>query len=155
MRCFPFLSPLCCLAPLARVAGRRFVAGLLGLLLPLLPAAAQRLSQTLNSGWQFSRADAAADFATARPPAGGWTPVSLPHTWNAHDVLDDAPGYYRGLGWYRRPLVLPAEWQRRPVYLYFEGANQQAEVYVNGQLASRHAGGYRKCTPTGPRCACC
>ncbi|SNC77681.1 beta-galactosidase [Hymenobacter gelipurpurascens] len=115
----------------------------LGLCLLLLsaPADAQRLVQSINSNWLFAKAEGQA-FESAGLPSSGWQPVSLPHTWNAADVLDDEPGYYRGVGWYRKTLTVPADWQNRAVYLYFEGANQEAEVLVNGQLAGRHAGGY-------------
>ena len=36
----------------------------------------------------------------------GWQPVNLPHTWNVHDVMDEAPGYWRGIGWYRKHFSL-------------------------------------------------
>ncbi|PJJ58691.1 glycoside hydrolase family 2 TIM barrel-domain containing protein [Hymenobacter chitinivorans] len=114
---------------------------LLILLLALPAAAQQRITQSINSNWLF-RKDAAESTAASVAAATGWEKVSLPHTWNAADVLDDEPGYYRGTGWYRKTLQVPAEWQQKRVYLYFEGANQEAEVYVNGQLAGRHAGGY-------------
>lgn len=57
-------------------------------------------------------------------------------------MLDDQPGYYRGVGWCRKTVFVPAAWRGQSVYLHFEGANQETEVYVNGQLAGRHAGGY-------------
>lgn len=113
---------------------------LLGLLLAA-PAQAQRVVQSINATWEFAKAEGQGAESSAAP-SRGWAAVSLPHTWNAADVLDDEPGYYRGVGWYRKTLLVPADWQRRAVYLYFEGANQEAEVYVNGQLAGRHAGGY-------------
>jgi beta-galactosidase len=105
------------------------------------PAAAQRLTQSINTNWLF-RQDSVARTPTEAAQASGWKKVSLPHTWNAADVLDDEPGYYRGAGWYQKTLVVPADWRHRAVYLHFEGANQEAEVYVNGQLAGRHVGGY-------------
>lgn len=111
------------------------------LLLAGHPAAAQRLEQSIGANWLFSKDSAAFD-TSRRPAAPHWQPVSLPHTWNATDVLDDPPGYYRGVGWYQKTLVVPAAWQHRPVYLRFGAANQEAAVYVNGQLAGRHAGGY-------------
>jgi beta-galactosidase len=114
---------------------------LLALLLLAGPAAAQRVVQSINSNWLF-RKDSLALSPSQVVAAAGWEKISLPHTWNATDVLDDEPGYYRGGGWYRKTLFVPADWQRRVVYLHFEGANQEAEVYVNGQLAGRHAGGY-------------
>ncbi|WP_236668795.1 glycoside hydrolase family 2 TIM barrel-domain containing protein [Hymenobacter rubidus] len=122
--------------------GGRFATCALLLFLSFLarPAAAQRVVQSINANWLFRKADGT-DFAKT-PAAAGWDKISLPHTWNAADVLDDEPGYYRGVGWYKKALHVPADWQSRRVYLHFEGAGQAAEVYVNGQLAGRHAGGY-------------
>ncbi|WP_240935537.1 glycoside hydrolase family 2 TIM barrel-domain containing protein [Hymenobacter sp. HDW8] len=116
---------------------------LLALLLTLLvmPTQAQRVVQSINANWLFSKAEGQ-EFASSVAPASGWEKISLPHTWNAADVLDDEPGHYRGVGWYKKTLHIPADWQRRRVYVYFEGANQEAEVFVNGQLVGRHAGGY-------------
>lgn len=105
------------------------------------PVAAQRLTQSISANWLFSKDSAAFDTSN-EPQAPHWQKVSLPHTWNATDVLDDTPGYYRGVGWYRKTLTVPAAWQHRRLYLHFGAANQEAEVYVNGQLAGRHAGGY-------------
>ncbi len=105
------------------------------------PVAAQRLTQSISANWLFSK-DSAAFEASREPRAPHWQKVSLPHTWNAADVLDDAPGYYRGVGWYRKTLTVPAAWQHRRLYVHFGAANQEAEVFVNGRLAGRHAGGY-------------
>ncbi|MCC3153226.1 glycoside hydrolase family 2 TIM barrel-domain containing protein [Hymenobacter sp. BT770] len=109
------------------------------LALPVL--AQQRVVQSINSNWQFRKADGQ-DYTKTPAPAAGWAKVSLPHTWNTADVLDDQPGYYRGVGWYRKTVFAPAAWKGQSVYLQFDGANQETEVYVNGQLAGKHAGGY-------------
>lgn len=93
----------------------------------LAPATlAQRITQSITTGWLFAKAEKQ-NFADAVTPTTGWEKVALPHTWNATDVLDDEPGYYRGVGWYKKTLHVPAEWQNRRLYLYFEGANQEAE----------------------------
>lgn len=95
-----------------------------------------RLSSTINSNWLFKKGD------TTRSTNVTWQPISLPHTWNTQDVLDDEPGYYRGDGWYKKTLYIPAGWKNKEVYLYFEGAGQSAEVFVNGQAVGSHQGGY-------------
>ncbi|TLM87403.1 glycoside hydrolase family 2 TIM barrel-domain containing protein [Hymenobacter jeollabukensis] len=123
-----------------RAAGRLVLLLLLGLV-ATAGRAQGRITQRLNDGWLF-RKDAARSLNPAAPPADGWEALSLPHTWNAQDVLDDEPGYYRGTGWYRKTLPLPADWAQRRLYLHFEGANQETAVYVNGRLVGRHAGGY-------------
>jgi len=98
------------------------------------------LKQTINSNWQFHKGN----FPGTTPGKGdtsNWDKISLPHTWNTTDINQDT-GYYRGIGWYKKTIYIPASFQGKSVYLYFEGANQVADVFVNGQLAGKHTGGY-------------
>ncbi|GAA4335050.1 glycoside hydrolase family 2 TIM barrel-domain containing protein [Flaviaesturariibacter amylovorans] len=99
----------------------------------LLTASAQRIKTSVNSNWWFCKGDSS---------SGHWQQVTIPHTWNAADVLDDEPGYYRGAGWYKRLLSVSPAWKGKTIHLYFEGANQVATVFVNGKKAGTHTGGY-------------
>lgn len=102
----------------------------------------QRHRASLNAGWRFLAEDA--DAAGVDFDDSTWQPVELPHTWNAKDVLDDTPGYRRGRSWYRRRIRaadLKALGDRR-AFLYFEGAAQTAEVWVNGRTVGTHAGAF-------------
>ncbi|HEY9364745.1 MAG TPA: glycoside hydrolase family 2 TIM barrel-domain containing protein [Chitinophagaceae bacterium] len=101
------------------------------------PAHAQeRISKTINSNWLFMKGD------TLSNEANKWTKVSIPHTWNADDVMDDESGYYRGEGWYKKTIYLPRDWKEKEIYIYFEGAAQVAEVFVNGKQVGKHTGSY-------------
>jgi len=101
-------------------------------------AYAQRSVFPLNEGWQFTKdnyvINAASNIA--------WVPVSLPHTWNIADVMDDKPGYYRGVAWYRRMLLPNKSLQGKEMYISFDGANQETTVFINGKKAGEHIGGY-------------
>jgi beta-galactosidase len=94
-----------------------------------------------TQGWKFQKSDVANakenNFSDA-----SWTSVNLPHTWNVEDPWDDEPGYYRGAGWYRRELIVDRTLAGKHLFLYFEGANQVTDVYVNGQKVGSHIGGY-------------
>jgi len=95
----------------------------------------------LDEGWRY--ADGAQ--AGAEAPAfddRDWQKISLPHTWNAKDAFDKRVPYRRGEGWYRRTLALAPAQCRRRLFAYFEGANQVADVYLNGERLGRHVGGY-------------
>lgn len=96
----------------------------------------------LNSAWQFSKEIA----GTGQKPVNGlsYTKVNLPHSWNTTDVTDDEPGYYRGAAVYTRKLDINSSFKGRSIFIYFEGANQYTEVYVNGKLAGSHTGGYTR-----------
>jgi len=101
-------------------------------------ASGARQVTALDDSWRFLRADAAGASATDFDDSA-WAAVRLPHTWNGVD--GEAGGaYYRGPGWYRRELQLPATNLRH--FLQFDGAALRAEVWVNGQRAGHHDGGY-------------
>lgn len=103
------------------------------LLLIVLPLGA-RTRYTINDGWQFR-------LGNETTVAGGWEQVSIPHTWNAADCDDDAEGFHRGAGIYRRVLMIDPAWIGKRLTLHFEGANTYAEVRINGKLAGSHCGG--------------
>jgi len=94
---------------------------------------AQRVVVPVNSGWLFAK-DA--------DKGKSWQPVSLPHTWNVSDVMDDVPGYYRGAGWYKKNIFIDKSWTGKELYFLVEGANQEAVVFINGKIAGAHTGGY-------------
>ncbi|HYC27553.1 MAG TPA: glycoside hydrolase family 2 TIM barrel-domain containing protein, partial [Chitinophagaceae bacterium] len=96
---------------------------------------AQRTVTKIDSNWQFVKGESAAGSAD-------WQEIHLPHTWNTDDVMDDVPGYYRGVGWYRKVFTAGNQLKGKTLSLYFEGANQEAEVFINGKKAGEHIGGY-------------
>lgn len=44
--------------------------------------------------------------------------------------------------WYERTFTVPSQWKGKDVLLHFEAVDWQAEVWVNGQKAGMHQGGY-------------
>jgi len=95
----------------------------------------------LNQSWYFSK-DSSADASLSTVSGLSWSRVSLPHTWNTKDVMDDQPGYYRGVGWYKKIFAGDRFPHNKKVFLAFNGINQEAEVYINGKLAGKQAGRY-------------
>jgi beta-galactosidase len=120
---------------------KRFFAGIV--LTGMVQAQAQRVPMDnrvvlgLNEAWKFTK-----DSLPATNNQAAWESVTLPHTWNKTDVMDDVPGYYRGACWYKKQLHINSSFAKKQVFLYFEGANQETEVYVNGKKAGVHIGGY-------------
>lgn len=91
-----------------------------------------RVKKSFNEGWMFKFAEEA-DSAFRR--------VDVPHSWNATDPFDEIHGYRRTVAVYQKRIDLSPEAGR--IYkLQFEAVNQIAEVFVNGQKAGRHLGGY-------------
>lgn len=103
-------------------------------------AIAQRSQETINDGWKFIKSDVSGAAASAFDDAQ-WEQVMLPHTWNATDayIVKD---YYRGVGWYRKSLLIPQSQAGRKLFLRFDGAASSAEVFINGSKVSVHSGGY-------------
>lgn len=95
-------------------------------------------TQSLNAAWEFQLSEAA---MPADLPTEGWHTLNLPHTWNAVDAHDDVRGYTLGTGWYKKTLFIPKT-KNNQVFIKFEGANQHTILYVNGQKAGEHQGGY-------------
>lgn len=100
-----------------------------------------RIRYTINEQWRYA-AGPVENAATRDFDDHAWSRINLPHTWNAQDAFDEAPGYRRGSGWYRKRLALDPALRGKRLFLYFEGANQVADVFVNGRHAGQHVGGY-------------
>ncbi len=92
---------------------------------------------SINKDWQFAK-DPNAKGSTQLKYAS----INIPHTWNAFDVLDDEPGYYRGIGYYKKKLIVPSGWKGKQIYLDFGAANQETTVILNGKVIRNHKGGY-------------
>jgi beta-galactosidase len=103
--------------------------------------AQERIKQSINTQWNFYKGEIP-NFPTKNADNLVWEKVNLPHTWNAKDVEDDEPGYYRGTGWYKKNIAIPASWKDKEVYIFFEGAAQTAEVFLNGKSVGTHIGSY-------------
>ena len=101
----------------------------------------QRTTETINNSWKFYKGDFdhtnSIDIANIE-----WEDIKIPHTWNAKDMMDDEPGYYRGVAWYKKVLQIPSTTQNKQLYLYFEAANQDAIIFLNGKKVGTHNGGY-------------
>ena len=100
-----------------------------------------RLQWSVNDNWKYLAGGA--DFAQ-RPKADDskWQLINIPHTWNAKDPFDDDETSRRGISWYRKKITLDKRFKDKKISLYFEGAYQVADVYINGVFAGQHKGGY-------------
>ncbi len=104
-----------------------------------LQANAARTKTNVDRGWKFLLGD------DARASAPGfddsrWQYVNLPHSFS--EPYFRSPDFYVGYGWYRRHVRVDAATLKGQAFLEFEGAFQDAEVFVNGKKAGEHLGGY-------------
>ncbi|MBN2161351.1 MAG: discoidin domain-containing protein [Pontiellaceae bacterium] len=97
-------------------------------------------AETINDDWFYLASD-----TETLPTLGdaAYSPITLPHTWNANDTLV-VGNYRRASSWYRKNLEVTPEMLDQRVYLRFGAAGQRAKVFVNGlgQSVLYHNGGY-------------
>lgn len=98
-----------------------------------------RIIQNINTNWQYLENNLT-DFSQLEYQKN-WVTLNLPHTWNQWDAVDMLPGYRRDASWYQKDFFIDA-YENAHYLLYFEGVNISTQVYVNGQLAGAHIGGY-------------
>ena len=68
-----------------------------------------------------------------------WDRLYVPASWN--EQCSDYT-WYMGVAWYARDFHVPKDWDENIVLLNFEGVNYKAKVWVNGNLAGEHEGGF-------------
>lgn len=97
--------------------------------------------ETINESWDFYKGSL--DNPFLNDDAVSWEKVTIPHSWNTKDILDDEDGYYRGDGWYKKIVSIPQIYENQQVFLVFEGANQVTSTYINNNpVGEDHIGGY-------------
>ena len=94
------------------------------------------------TNWKFYKGDIHSAESGDKISEQGWEDVTIPHTWNAKDVLTEGDHCYQGVGWYRGSFDLPKEQKSRRYFIRFEGVCLVSDVYVNGVYIGRHKGGY-------------
>ena len=111
------------------------------LLLPtfLLAAELPRQQLNFNREWKFRLGDPPGAEASGCDDSR-WDDIGLPHSFSIPYFLSDK--FYVGYGWYRKHFKVPAKWTGRRLFLEFDGAFQDAEIFVNGRRIGEHQGGY-------------
>lgn len=114
-----------------------------------------RKTKSLNGHWQtladqFSKSP----WEKARKVYEDWTPekrwerveyaftnlqrLHVPGDWNTQN---DEFYYYEGSMWYKQEFDYNLE-KGKKLFVYFEGANYKAKVFLNGKLIGEHKGGF-------------
>jgi beta-galactosidase len=104
----------------------------------------------LSNGWKFHKGDVQEAHQRLFNDAT-WEDVSIPHCWNTDDLfdyrnfkdtIDITQMIWRGISWYRTQFMAEESWKGKYNKVNFLGANQVAEVFVNGKSVGKHTGGY-------------
>ncbi len=120
---------------------------ILAIFLFLASSLEARETITLHTGWRFAKGNfenaSQSNFNDSQ-----WQKVTVPHDWAiSGPTIVDGDGNtgklpWKGEGWYRRSLEIPAGYSGKNVFLVFDGVMSCPEVYVNGQLAGEWDYGY-------------
>jgi beta-galactosidase len=70
-----------------------------------------------------------------------WKKVQLPHTAVIEPIVSENP-CWEGVCYYKKSFSPENKWKGKKLFLEFEGAMQQSDVWLNGQLVLQHKGGY-------------
>ena len=121
--------------------------------------------QTLEKGWKFSREDNP-EFSESAYNDAHWQSVTVPHDWAIYGPFDMENDIQRtaikqdgqkaaiehtgrtgglpfvGVGWYRTTFDVSTLTNDKEVFVQFDGAMSNPEVYVNGQKAGEWHNGY-------------
>ncbi len=117
----------------------RFALLLVLLGIACFPSLARGTAISLDGDWHFV-ADPTASLDVQKLAAvQDSRPTRVPSSWQSQfaDLRD-----YAGVGWYWRTVNVPALDASHVALLRFGAVDYLAEVYVNGQKAGRHEGGY-------------
>jgi len=69
-----------------------------------------------------------------------WYDIGIPHSFGIPYFMEN--DFYVGYGCYRKHFVIQPEWLGKSISLDFQGAFQDVDIYLNGQWAGNHKGGY-------------
>lgn len=121
--------------------------------------------QTLQKNWKFTREDNSA-FSQSTFNDVKWHNVTIPHDWAIYGPFDMENDIQRtaikqdgqkdaiehtgrtgglpfvGVGWYRTTFDLPDFSNDKKVFIQFDGAMSNPEVFINGQRAGQWHNGY-------------
>jgi beta-galactosidase len=90
-----------------------------------------------NPEWRFHLGDIA-NAETQNFNDENWDIVSTPHGVKLEPSECSGGRNYQGIAWYRKYFIAPAN----HLEIYFEAIMGKQKIYINGQLAEVHFGGY-------------
>ena len=101
-----------------------------------------------GEGWKFNKGDVTNGQNTAYDDSS-WSGVTLPHDWSIYNTFNrssasGAGGGYLdgGIGWYRKTFKLPSDYSGKRVFIQFDGAYMNSQVWINGTLLGTRPYGY-------------
>jgi len=104
--------------------------------------------QSFNDGWKFYEGDVNEGQISSFDDSS-WEDITLPHDWSIFNPIRlDSPasshgGYMDGgVGWYRKTFTVPTDYKNKKVFINFDGAYMNSQVWINGNLLGNRPYGY-------------
>jgi len=102
-------------------------------------AGSLRQDNNMHREWKFKLGDYPRAEAVSFDDTT-WDAINLPHSFSL--PYFQSKDFYVGYGWYRKHLQIKPEWVSKRIFVEFEGAFQDAELFVNGTRIGEHKGGF-------------
>ncbi|WP_010180802.1 glycoside hydrolase family 2 TIM barrel-domain containing protein [Aquimarina agarilytica] len=109
---------------------------------------AKSFDKIINNHWKFIQADIP-DAQKNEYDDAEWQTVNLPHDWSISGAFSkDNPSFSRGawlptgIAYYRKKIDLSQVKKDQKVFIHFEGAYRNAEVWINGNHLGKRPFGY-------------
>jgi beta-galactosidase len=98
-----------------------------------------RKTINFNKNWKFFREDI---LGAQRKQFSeeGWETVNLPHTPTIESVHVDL--HFQGICWYRKHFTVSKEDAGKKLFIEFEAAMHEADVWIDGKYKLNRKGGY-------------
>ncbi len=100
------------------------------------------MQYSFNSGWKFLRGVQNSEVINPKFDDSPWEAVTLGHTVRLEPVNVSGGLNYQGDAWYRKRFILDDTFKGKKLYIKFEAAMHEAEVYLNGIEIKRNFCGY-------------
>ncbi len=125
----------------------KMLLALLALFIMCEVSAASSDGVSFNKDWRFYNAEVeGAEEALFNDSE--WREVNLPHDWAIEGPFSSEYNArcgglpFHGTGWYRKSFNVEKDWQGKVIRIAFDGAMNEAKVWINGELAGERPFGY-------------
>ena len=103
---------------------------------------------SFNEGWKFCKGDII-EGQNISYNDSNWEEVVLPHDWSIFNpIYRESPASHHGgymdggIGWYRKTFTIPTDYKDRKVFINFDGAYMNSQVWINGNSLGTRPYGY-------------
>ena len=104
--------------------------------------------QSFNANWKFNQGDVTNGQSTSFNDSG-WRTLNVPHDWsielpfNQSSASGASGGYLDGgIGWYRKTFTLDSSYAGKRIFIQFDGAYMNSQVWINGTSLGTRPYGY-------------